>query len=528
MKKLLLSALVILPMITMAQLTQNFDTFPPAGWTTVNSHPTKNWSGRAAGITGPDARCQWNDDGTGTADGIVQNEDLISPVFTVPAGTPTLSFSASLSYNWMVTNNNCDLKVSISTNGGTSWTQVWQESDQGVFANYTTFVVSIPLTTYAGQTNCKIKFNYSGNDGADAYIDNIKVEGCSTPVLTAGTFTDTSAIVNFATSGNYQVEYGVFPYVQGGSGGMTATVTAGTTTTLSGLTSGVSYSVYARRDCGSGNFSAWSAVRVVGTSNTAPASVPYATGFEPAANQSFLFNLGWGNQATGNVGTWQWFADGTTAPFYADAGIYHLGSAIFTDAAMNAYMFSRPIAMTGGQLYQITYKYRTFSAAATTPPITTVPMAFRVVTNTTNTATGVNVLTTKTGVNNLTYISETLDFTPATTGNYYIGFHNNTPAATTATTNNFIFIDTFNVASSLSNDKFDATSVSLFPNPATDILNVTGVDGITSLVINDINGRTIKTVNNASSINVSDLNTGVYFINIATENGNITKKFMKN
>lgn len=81
----------------------------------------------------------------------------------------------------------------------------------------------------------------------------------------------------------------------------------------------------------------------------------------------------------------------------------------------------------------------------------------------------------------------------------------------------------------LSNDKVQTlTNVSIYPNPATDVLNVTGVDSVTSLVINDINGRTIKTVNNATSINVSDLNAGVYFVNIATENGTVTKKFMKN
>jgi hypothetical protein len=71
-------------------------------------------------------------------------------------------------------------------------------------------------------------------------------------------------------------------------------------------------------------------------------------------------------------------------------------------------------------------------------------------------------------------------------------------------------------------------TANIYPNPATDVLNVSGVEGVTSLVINDINGRTIKTVNNASSINVSDLTAGVYFVNITSENGNVTKKFMKN
>jgi Secretion system C-terminal sorting domain/Fibronectin type III domain len=300
-----------------------------------------------------------------------------------------------------------------------------------------------------------------------------------------------------------------------------ATGTSTTTTiSLNSLSPTTTYYVWVRSVCSAMDKSVWSLQPFVFHTATV---VPYSTGFEVPAGQSLFVNQGWANQATGNTGNWLLYADTTTPPFNADAGINFIGSAIFTDAAMNAYMFSRPIVMTGGVLHQITYKYRVLSTATTT-----VPMAFRVVTNTTNTATGVNVLTTKTGVNNLTYISETLDFTPTTTGTYYVGFHNNTPTATGATTNNFIFIDTFSVTAQLSNDKFDSNSISIFPNPATDILNINGVEGITSLVINDINGRTIKTVSNATSINISDLNAGVYFVNITTENGNVTKKFMKN
>jgi hypothetical protein len=109
--------------------------------------------------------------------------------------------------------------------------------------------------------------------------------------------------------------------------------------------------------------------------------------------------------------------------------------------------------------------------------------------------------------------------------------HTTTVVNTSSTT---AVMDNFTVKASatdtlLSFDNVNNTvNVSLYPNPATDVLNVSGVENVTSLVINDINGRTIKTVNNITSINVSDLNAGVYFINITTENGNVTKKFMKN
>lgn len=527
MKKLLLSLLVVLPMITFGQFPETFTgtTFPPVGWTSfVGSNglgTVENWKRQEFETGNFTAVCVWEIVGAG----LTSQDWLVTPQVAITAANKNLLFqsidSGTTDYGSIYT-------VRVSTTSQTdisTFTIIDTKNETQIAHSNSSMAVAgsqrtIDLSAYIGQS-IYVAFVLEQNDGDLWRIDNVNFVGCPVPVMTAGTFTDTSAIVNFASSGNYQLEYGVYPYTQGGAG-MTATVTAGTTTTLSGLTPGVAYSVFARTDCGGGSFSNWSAATVVGTSITTPASIPYASGFEAAANQNFLFNLGW-TSATGNVGTWQWFADGTTAPFYADAGIYHMGSAINTTTARNAYLFSRPIAMTGGVLHQITYKYRAFSNATTT-----VPMNFRVVTNTTNTSTGVNVLTTKTGVNNLTYISETLDFTPATTGNYYIGFHNNTPAATGATTNNFVFIDTFSVTSALSNDKFETSSISIFPNPATDILNVTGVEEITSLVINDINGRTIKTVNNATSINVSDLNAGVYFVNITTEKGNVTKKFMKN
>jgi hypothetical protein len=183
--------------------------------------------------------------------------------------------------------------------------------------------------------------------------------------------------------------------------------------------------------------------------------------------------------------------------------------------------------MTGGQLYNITYKYRAFSSATTT-----IPMAFRVVTNTSNSATGVNVLTTKTGVNNTTYISETLGFTPPTTANYYIGFHNNTPAATGATTNNLIFIDTFSVASNLSNDNFSNVDFSVYPNPANDVVNISNSTSaiISNVEMTDLNGRVVKNITlNATEgqINFSDLSTGVYMMNVSSDQGTSTKKIIK-
>jgi len=75
--------------------------------------------------------------------------------------------------------------------------------------------------------------------------------------------------------------------------------------------------------------------------------------------------------------------------------------------------------------------------------------------------------------------------------------------------------------------------VKLYPNPVKDILYInTSYNNLTSVEILDINGRIVKSSglnNNADAqINVSDLNAGIYMINIYSDNNKTTKKFVKN
>ena len=92
-----------------------------------------------------------------------------------------------------------------------------------------------------------------------------------------------------------------------------------------------------------------------------------------------------------------------------------------------------------------------------------------------------------------------------------------------------IFIDTFSVSTNLSNQSFDNDAFSLYPNPSSDFLNISNPNNveIKNISVIDINGRTIKNINSATTINVSDLNAGVYFVTIETAEGKSTKKFIK-
>jgi len=79
-----------------------------------------------------------------------------------------------------------------------------------------------------------------------------------------------------------------------------------------------------------------------------------------------------------------------------------------------------------------------------------------------------------------------------------------------------------------------ANQLSAYPNPANDVVTISNDNSIAmqSAQIVDINGRTIKTVNlngvSQATINVSELTSGIYFMNITTERGKISKKIIKN
>ena len=72
----------------------------------------------------------------------------------------------------------------------------------------------------------------------------------------------------------------------------------------------------------------------------------------------------------------------------------------------------------------------------------------------------------------------------------------------------------------------------IYPNPASDILTIATELRVKEVSIHDIYGRVVRQQVNETTgqqvVDVADLEAGVYFVNIKTENGNIVKRFVKN
>lgn len=81
-----------------------------------------------------------------------------------------------------------------------------------------------------------------------------------------------------------------------------------------------------------------------------------------------------------------------------------------------------------------------------------------------------------------------------------------------------------------SSEAFNSNLFSIYPNPVSNVLTISNTNNIEikSVTITDINGRVVKNQQSAlTQINVSDLNSGVYFVTIEAAEGKTTKKFIK-
>ncbi len=83
-------------------------------------------------------------------------------------------------------------------------------------------------------------------------------------------------------------------------------------------------------------------------------------------------------------------------------------------------------------------------------------------------------------------------------------------------------------------NQFSASDIAISPNPATNLISISSKQniGINAISITDLNGRIVKnqSFENVSNLemNIADLASGIYMLNITSDKGTITKKIAKN
>lgn len=82
--------------------------------------------------------------------------------------------------------------------------------------------------------------------------------------------------------------------------------------------------------------------------------------------------------------------------------------------------------------------------------------------------------------------------------------------------------------STLSVDDFtlDDSTIQIYPNPASDYINISTTSTIQSVEMFDVLGKKVKYLKNSNKVDARSLQSGIYIVKIYTDKGNIAKKIL--
>lgn len=147
-------------------------------------------------------------------------------------------------------------------------------------------------------------------------------------------------------------------------------------------------------------------------------------------------------------------------------------------------------------------------------------------TMTNNTNSGMmNLIKTLTPAGYNSYTEYTVPFTTYAGVDNFIGIRLNS-----ALTSQFVYIDNISFDGSLSTVHFDASELNYYPNPVTDILNISYIDNITNVSVFNVLGQKVMTspVNgNWTKIDMSGFTAGTYLVKVQVGESIETIKVLK-
>ncbi|MEH1169576.1 S8 family serine peptidase [Micromonospora sp. CPCC 205539] len=153
-------------------LSESFDgTGVPAGWTVRNRTEGGGWAftdlGARGNLTGGAGNFAIVDSDRHGADN-VQDTDLVTPAVNLSsAPAPVLRFRS----DWRAVGVSDTADVDVSTDGGSSWTNVWHQTDSRRGPR----VEEVPLDTAGGAAAVQVRFRFNGTFAWWWEVDDVQV-----------------------------------------------------------------------------------------------------------------------------------------------------------------------------------------------------------------------------------------------------------------------------------------------------------------------------------------------------------------
>jgi hypothetical protein len=369
-----------------------------------------------------------------TSGGAGSEERLIS----LPVSTTGIS-SVDVEFNWFQLNGS-------SYNSGAYLNEgvAIQWSTDGTTWNNSTFfprhVATAPtagewskktVTLPSGAANAPllyVAFKFHSEYGYNCYLDAasiIRTQTCGVPsnIVTSNLSANGVDFSWTAPTLGTPVNY-IWKIVTSGAGSGGTAIASGTTAhptvnaTASGLAPTTAYQVYIRTDCGGGDSSLWAGSAAF-TTPCAASNIPYIMPIQSVTAPALptctsVLNI------NSDGSTWKSYASyplltGFTFPILA----YEYSEV----NAANDWLFTQGLNLTGNTSYRLTYKYNNDGSVPADAP-DYYPEKLKVMYGTSATVAGMTQpLADYPVLSNATPQIAEIDFTPATSGVYYIGFH---------------------------------------------------------------------------------------------------------
>ncbi len=238
--------------------------------------------------------------------------------------------------------------------------------------------------------------------------------------------------------------------------------------------------------------------------NFAGATIPYTMGFEAGESLAAWTLI----DVAGDAATWYPIENGQNP----NNGT---GYAYCTSPSSDDWLITPCLDLVSGQDYEVSAWFKTKVGGNE---------SFSIMIGQSNDAAG---LTTK--LKDVTVAADAYDktaatFTVATSGLYYIGFHANSASSAQTLYIDDIMID--DIFTGINNSSTN-NAVSMYPNPADNLLNIRSAQSINNIKIVSVIGQEVKSVNPAANqitLDISNLESGIYFVTISTDNGSVIKK----
>jgi hypothetical protein len=238
------------------------------------------------------------------------------------------------------------------------------------------------------------------------------------------------------------------------------------------------------------------------------ATLPYSASFENTADLLEGFT---------NLGGWT-FNNLTGGAYHGSNYAYSFSS---TTGPTDSSFFTRGIALQANEQVTLTFYTKISSTSG-------VNHRLKVEVNSTPSTTGSTQLGSDFVISSTTYSQKTVNFTAPSTGTYFFNFRNVTPISGTPTS---LRIDKIDITSVLSNPLLDENAFIIYPNPSEDMVSILNQFNyvIETIEIFDLKGRKIKVIKDldqSPTIDLSEINKGIYFIKIVSKEGSLTKKLI--